>query len=151
MRPKIVVERMAIIEEELAKRKTNLQLERELSTLWECPASEVRELIKAVYARWAEEAQNESREERRNGIKNALNALYARALEAGDLKVARSVLDDLVRLDGLAETNELRPIPILLTQGSAASPLDIRNQIRALEAAKSAPTLAPEIIDVDEE
>lgn len=126
-----LVERMSTIEQELAKRKTSLQIEREFAQLWRCSEAEVRGVIKAVKARWREEAQNESREERREGIRNAYNDLYTRSLAASDFKTARGCLQDLTALDGLQDALPQNPLPILITQHQ--SPLDVRNQIRQLE------------------
>lgn len=144
LRPIQLVERMAQVEKELARRRSRLEIERELSQLWKCTEAEVREVIKAVKARWAAEAQDESRDDRRAAIRASYNDLYSRCVADGDYKTARGTLQDLVALDGLSDGATTNPLPVLVHQ--VQSPIDIRNQIREIEEQRKKAITAQEYV-----
>lgn len=138
-----LVQRMAEVEKLLARRKTPLQIERELSLAWKCDPSEVREVIRGLREYHAKQPVA-SREERRDRIRASYEAILEMALgdDTLDLKLARSVLRDLTELDALQEqpgVPSLPPVQIAIQSGDNPYPtkmLDLRDSIRKLEARK---------------
>lgn len=139
-----LVQRMAQVESLLARRKTPLQIERELSLEWKCDPSEVREVVRGLREYHAKQPVA-SREERRDRIRASYEEILRQALgDEPDLKLARSVLRDLTELDALQEQPGVPslppPVQIAIQSGPHSGPspkmLDLRDSIRKLEARK---------------
>lgn len=97
-------ERLGLVEELLCEQLSRRAIERQLSELWGVTGRTIRNYVRKVFDRWAQERREESPEEREarfEQVERSFARVYRRAYSKGDHIAAVQALDRICRLRGL--------------------------------------------------
>lgn len=104
--------RLLQVEEWLCAGQTRAQVKGRMRKEWGVATRTSQRYLRAVYRKWASEGKAEERadfrQKRRAAMRERLEFLFRKAVEEGEYKVAATVAQTLIRLDGLENTEPVK-------------------------------------------